>query len=110
MKRCCSWRWGKPCAYAAKRKCNNYATCCGCLNSGRHAGCYNDMQCSKMICDSDPFCCYKRWDDMCVVKADAICNDEPIPTCCECTSKKYIPGCSADPTCQAEICAADSFC
>merc|ERR1712130_829874 len=86
-------------------------TCCGCLtNRKEYGGCTWDMACSQTICASDPFCCGRRWDDMCVIKANAICSDQPIPKCCECTTATFAPGCINDLECQTEICAADDYC
>eukprot|EP00483_Globobulimina_turgida_P000366 UN00366 len=103
--------WGGPCVHAAISKCQNYKTCCGCLNVDDYrSGCYNDRECEKVVCDNDPFCCYRKWDDLCVIQANAECKDETPPICCGCTVENVWGGCKHDLQCEQVVCSVDSVC
>lgn len=107
--RCCR-RWQNDCVSAALVICQNLDTCCGCLNIGNNGRCINDQECTNIICDVDPYCCNNQWDDICVVQANAVCQDEDIPYCCSCTSQTNFNGCLTDEICQNAICDVDPFC
>mmetsp|Transcript_12537 Transcript_12537/g.11129 ORF Transcript_12537/g.11129 Transcript_12537/m.11129 type:complete len:271 (+) Transcript_12537:40-852(+) len=108
--RCCTRRWQNDCVAAALVICSNLETCCGCLNPSNNGRCINDDECTNIICDIDSYCCNNQWDSICVVQANAVCNDEDIPHCCSCTSQSNFNGCLTDSQCEEQICEQDPFC
>eukprot|EP01084_Bolivina_argentea_P138698 244123_1 len=86
--------------------------CCDCVYTSKwkQRGC-DDSECEAIICELDAFCCWRKWDYSCVVKAEAICYGNEIPKCCYCTSEnRQTIGCEQDIECEIEICNNDSFC
>ncbi|MSR44780.1 MAG: hypothetical protein EXS15_05405 [Phycisphaerales bacterium] len=55
-----------------------------CFVSHKTAGC-SDVGCCAAVCQIDPLCCEKAWDELCVSEAISICNPAP-PTNDTCAS------------------------
>merc|ERR1712079_950146 len=87
--------------------------CCQCTCPWRGRGCkYRDNEeCEDIICQQDSYCCWHAWDEVCAIKANAVCEDKPLPKCCACTdSGRFERGCEQDPVCEEEICEFMPFC
>jgi hypothetical protein len=74
------------------------------------AGC-TDVECCKIVCAADPFCCDVSWDGLCVNGAINLCGggggDCP-PAANDCFTTGG-PGCS-DVECCLIVCSFDPFC
>ena len=77
-----------------------------CFDNGG-LGC-DDPTCEAAVCAADSFCCNVAWDQIC---ADEAVNQFCVALCggSNCCSAHGTPGCD-DATCQASVCAIDSFC
>ncbi len=85
---CCDVEWDQICADAASEQC---AVCggdpqpvCGegagpCDEPNGTPGC-DDVECCKLICAKDPFCCDVEWDQICADAANDLCGKVE----CEC--------------------------
>jgi hypothetical protein len=72
------------------------------------AGFPSNFLCEFLICSDDPFCCETAWDGVCASTAAATpeCNSCGL----FCNVPQEGPGFSANPDCQAVVCADDPFC
>jgi hypothetical protein len=89
--------------------------CQDCLIANGTPGCQNE-ECEAAVCAIDPFCCDVFWDGICAAEANDICAGdicEPVPVpleaCGDCLIPHSAPGCDSG-TCEAAVCAIDSFC
>jgi hypothetical protein len=74
-------------------------------------GCSDDT-CEAIVCAVDAFCCNTAWDSICAGEATDLCDcGGGGGGCgdCEVPNPNGLPGCSDD-TCEAIVCAVDSFC
>eukprot|EP00483_Globobulimina_turgida_P012801 UN12825 len=68
------------------------------------------IESEKVICDNDSFCCYSKWDDLCVIQANTECKDETPTICCGYTVENVCGGCKHDLQCEQAVCSVDSVC
>jgi len=122
---CCTNQWDSICAGAAATNpsCANCLSTAGggggpfCDQAQAGPGFPSDPACQTVICAADSWCCTNQWDSIC---AGAAATN---PSCANCLSTAGgggpycdqaqpfpTPGFPSDPTCQAAICAADSYC
>ncbi len=125
---CCTTLWDEDCAACAQGDCDalggasgtSCADDCGCSGSsdagccaaGDGPGC-GEPDCEECVCLVDSECCDVAWDADCALLAETACvpycdcGETPEPA--ECCVPSSVPGCIEE-SCQACICAADSFC
>jgi len=147
---CCDTRWDSSCVFKAQETCLTFYVGdlnrphpavggCGFVVSGscysRHdwPGC-SDGDCCVRVCEVDPLCCDRDWDDLCVGQARGIPDGEtngPLAGICSGVTPPaggYIPllcatptgarGCNiphppggcADRECCKRVCTLDPFC
>jgi cysteine-rich repeat protein len=110
---CCDVTWDAFCASQAEGFCSTtgFPSCNaeagGCDVDQTSPGC-NNAECCNAVCETDPFCCIREWDENCVAQSDLICES------CgrgrgECNEARTTPGCN-DIACCAQVCALDDFC
>jgi len=87
--------------------------CCQCTCPWHGRGCKyrNNEACEDIICGMDSYCCWHAWDNVCAIKAKAICENKPLPKCCACTDGgSFERGCEQDLVCEEEICEMEAYC
>lgn len=107
---------GLPLAIAVDANANSCVDTCdaeiasACCASSVGAGC-GFAVCEDCVCEFDPFCCDTQWDTACAELAAFTCESGcACPASSEdCCVVHDGTGCD-DPTCEAAVCAADSFC
>jgi hypothetical protein len=92
-----------------------------CCTPNGSPGC-DDPGVESCVCAADAFCCGTEWDQLCVDQVDSLgcgsCGGGTtgaggttggggMAACCMVT---MTPGCPADPTLEACVCAGDAFC
>ena len=109
---CCDTQWDDVCSASALGLCEVcfVPPTSGCCEPHDGVGC-DDAACEASICDADAFCCDTQWDAICADAAAetcVVCTGPPAGSCCEANTAGGA-GC-VDATCEAQICAEDSFC
>eukprot|EP01084_Bolivina_argentea_P016238 30408_1 len=88
--------------------------CCQCTHELDSYGCVDDEVCEDIVCERDGYCCRVRWDPICAMEANSVCQNREFPKCCACTENtKYsskFPGCWEDKDCERHVCSYDPFC
>ena len=87
--------------------------CCECVCTSYDGGCPypGNEECEAIVCETDPYCCWHRWDPICVLQSDAVCKGTQVPKCCGCTvDQNGCPGCKQDKQCEQDICRVDPYC
>ncbi|MEY4848943.1 MAG: hypothetical protein RLZZ36_2056 [Pseudomonadota bacterium] len=112
---CCDTLWDIFCASSATTICTTGAITCGdprtrpCSLASYLPAC-EDANCCSKICDIDPTCCSRAWDETCAANANVICAS---PAGCPGTGSALAVhgtnGCS-DPECCSAVCSVDPIC
>jgi hypothetical protein len=108
---CCDTAWDGICAGEAQAdpNCNCGGGKSNCCTANGGLGC-DDAACEATVCAVDSFCCQVAWDSICASEAQDLCGNlcggGGASNCCEANGGL---GCD-DPTCEAAVCAVDSFC
>jgi hypothetical protein len=87
-----------------------------CCEANGGLGC-NDRTCEALVCGIDSFCCNVAWDSICADEANTFpecvagctCADGGGTSGSNCCEPNGGLGCN-DRTCEALVCAIDSFC
>jgi len=113
---CCSTSWDATCASEAAID-PNCSTCLTsyvppvayCDQAQGTAGFPSDATCEASVCAADSYCCSTSWDGVCASEAaaDPNCTSCLVPNCDEAQGTAGFP---SDATCEASVCAADSYC
>lgn len=112
---CCSSQWDIFCVVNAGTACVSTGISCGdvrtrpCSVASYLPGCRNG-DCCQLICNIDPTCCSRAWDETCAANAGVGCA---APSGCPGVGSALVVhaqnGC-ADPECCAAVCAIDPIC
>ena len=75
---CCEVGWNRFCVEKAERLCNRT---CDDVCQSQHSVCDEGEpldpscdDCTKAVCEADPFCCVSGWNQLCVAKVEAQCG------------------------------------
>jgi hypothetical protein len=83
-----------------------------CCTPGDEPGC-EDMATQTCVCELDPYCCEKAWDEACVNTALlSDCSSCPMamkPEIADCCAANMVGGCT-DADVQDCVCAVDPYC
>ena len=109
---CCTSQWDIFCVLNAGTLCVDTGIGCGdprtrpCSVASYLPACEN-QDCCQLICNVDPTCCSRGWDETCAANAGVSCAQ---PNGCPGAGSPLVvhaqPGC-ADPECCAAVCAVD---
>jgi hypothetical protein len=112
---CCTAQWDIFCVLNAGTLCVDTGIGCGdprtrpCSVASYLPACEN-QDCCQLICNVDPTCCSRGWDETCAANAGVSCAQ---PNGCPGAGSPLVvhaqPGC-ADPECCAAVCAVDPIC
>ncbi len=118
MPECCLVTWDFNCAALALQICDACTSPCGlpdagdCCSANGSRGC-DDLDCCKLVCESDPFCCESDWDFDCAASALLLCDDciSPcgLPDTGDCCTNNGSPGCE-DIDCCKLVCETIPSC
>jgi len=106
------WGWNLVCGEGGGVEPPVDSNCC--TEGGNDGVGCDDAACEAQICADDSFCCDTAWDGICAsaaIESCEVCGAEEPPVVSNCCTEGGNGGVGCDDAaCEAQICAADSFC